>query len=163
MSKPSKKGAFLRLFTITVFIILASIDNSVLDMASSLYPAMKPALNTSDFFLGLVNAFLIWIVASVAIWWGYLGDKGNRKRLLLMGTLIWSSSLVFTPIVSNEISWLVVQCVAGVGLACIASVGFSVIVDFVTPEWRGAALGLWRRSSYGRRTAVRRLTRVARC
>jgi MFS family permease len=143
MSKPSKKSAFLRLFTITVFIILASIDNSVLDMASSVYTAIIPAIHTSEFFLGLVNALLIWIVAGLAIWWGYLGDKGNRKRLLLIGTLIWSSSLAFTPLVSNEISWLVVQCVAGLGLACIASVGFSVIVDFVTPEKRGAALGFW--------------------
>ncbi len=153
MSKPSKKSAFLRLFTITVFIILASIDNSVLDMASSVYDPMSIALKTTGIFfhtedawliyLGIVNAVLIWIVAGVAIWWGYLGDKGNRKKLLLIGTLIWSSSLAFTPLVSNEISWLVVQCVAGFGLACIASVGFSVIVDFVSPEKRGAALGFW--------------------
>jgi MFS family permease len=143
MSKPSKNSAFLRLFTISVFIILASIDNSVLDMASSVYVAMETALHTTEIFLGFVNALLIWIVAGVAIWWGYLGDKGNRKKLLLVGTAIWSVSLAFTPLVFNEISWLVVQCVAGIGLACIASVGFSVIVDFVSPEKRGAALGLW--------------------
>jgi MFS transporter, Spinster family, sphingosine-1-phosphate transporter len=151
MSKPSKKTAFLRLFTISVFLILASIDNCVLDMASSVYWAMETAIMTSTTFLGLtpteflglVNSLLIWIVAGLAIWWGYLGDKGNRKRLLLIGTLIWSSSLLFTPLVFNEISWLVVQCIAGIGLACIASVGFSVIVDFVAPEKRGMALGFW--------------------
>ncbi len=144
MSKPPKTSAFLRLFTITVFIILASIDNCVLDMASSVYWAMEKVfgLDKPD-FLGLVNSLLIWIVAGLSILWGYLGDRGNRKRLLLVGTLIWSSSLVLTPLVFNAIFWLVVQCIAGIGLACIASVGFSIIVDFVAPERRGMALGFW--------------------
>ncbi|NMC05640.1 MAG: MFS transporter [Candidatus Lokiarchaeota archaeon] len=153
MPRPSPKEAFLRAFTITVFLILASIDNCVLDMASSVYWAMQTALVTSTTFLGFVNSLLIWIVSGLAIWWGYLGDKGNRKRLLLVGTLIWSASLLFTPLVFNEASWVIVQCVAGVGLACIASVGFSVIVDFVAPEKRGMALGFWGLSQ-GAGTAV---------
>nr|MDO8108997.1 MFS transporter [Candidatus Sigynarchaeota archaeon] len=153
MKKEFSKADFLRVFTIVVFIILASIDNSVLDMASSVYYFMKPAfvsapitpekLAEMEIYLGFVNSLLIWIVAGLALYWGYLGDKGNRKRLLLIGTAIWSASLAFTPLVFNIISWLIVQCFAGVGLACIASVGFSVIVDFVSPERRGLALSFW--------------------
>ncbi|MEX2719143.1 MAG: MFS transporter [Candidatus Sigynarchaeota archaeon] len=141
---PPKTSAFLRLFTITVFIILASIDNCVLDMASSVYWAMEDVfgLDRPD-FLGFVNSLLIWIVAGLSVLWGFWGDKGNRKRLLLVGTLIWSGSLILTPLVLNAIFWLVVQCIAGIGLACIASVGFSIIVDFVAPERRGMALGFW--------------------
>ncbi len=102
-----KINAALKAFTITVFIILASIDNSVLDMASSVYWAIRDELLIEPEFLGLVNSILIWIVASMAIAWGYLGDRGNRKRLLLIGTLIWSGSLVFTPLVQDGTSDLV--------------------------------------------------------
>ncbi len=138
-----KINATLKAFTITVFIILASIDNSVLDMASSVYWAIRDELLIEPEFLGLVNSILIWIVASMAIAWGYLGDRGNRKRLLLIGTLIWSGSLVFTPLVQDGTGWLACQVVAGVGLGCIASVGFSVISDFISPEKRGIAMSFW--------------------
>ncbi|MBD3350407.1 MAG: MFS transporter [Candidatus Lokiarchaeota archaeon] len=144
MSTSKKKRlAFLKTFTIVVFILLASIDNAASDAAKSVYWAMEISLGTTDVRLGFINSLLIWIISSSAIFWGYLGDKGNRKRLLLIGTAIWCVSLVFSPLVKKDIVWLIVEVFAGIGLGCIASVGFSVIVDFVSPEKRGLALSFW--------------------
>lgn len=143
MKLKDRDTAITRAFTITVFILLASIDNAVLDMASSVYWAIETHLTIPPVFLGVVNSILIWTVASLAIAWGYLGDKGNRKRLLLYGTAIWCASLACTPLVVDAAGYLAVQVVAGVGLACIASVGFSVIVDFIKPEKRGIAMSFW--------------------
>jgi len=59
MEKKTRKLASLNAFTITVFIILASIDNAVLDMASSVYWAIRDSLSIDPQFLGLVNSILI--------------------------------------------------------------------------------------------------------
>ncbi|MHA1681322.1 MAG: MFS transporter [Promethearchaeota archaeon] len=142
------KGRFLKFYTIVVFLIIASIDNSALEMAPAVFEAMKGELSFSvlvdaNVFLVFVNSTLIWIVSIVAIPWAYYGDKGNRKRLLLYGTLIWSASLVFSPLVSTGAMWLLIQVFEGIGLASIASVGFSIIGDFISPERRGVAMSLW--------------------
>ncbi|MHA1338612.1 MAG: MFS transporter [Promethearchaeota archaeon] len=139
----NKKYAILKAFTIMVFIILASIDNAVLDMSSSIYWAIKISLNVNEFLLGIVNSALIWTVSITAVIWGYLGDRGNRKQLLLYGTGIWSFSFIFTPIIKNGVQWFIIEVIAGIGLGCIASVGFSVIVDFISPKRRGLAMSLW--------------------
>lgn len=141
--KKDKKLAFLKLFTITVFIMLASIDNSVLDIASSIYWAIEPELGVDAVFLGFANSISIWIVSISAVIWGFIGDRGDRKKLLLLGTAIWVFSIIFTPVIHNGTGWLIIQIISGIGLGCIASIGFSVITDFVSPEKRGLALSFW--------------------
>ncbi|MFX0099037.1 MAG: MFS transporter [Candidatus Hodarchaeota archaeon] len=143
MEEKEKNIAFLKSFTIFIFILLASIDNAAADMAPSVYWAMEGGLHTEEFLLGIVTAITTWIIAGSAVFWGFLGDKGNRKKLLLIGTAIWVSSLICTPLVKNILSWLIVDIIAGIGLGCIASVGFSVIVDFIKPKKRGLAMSWW--------------------
>ncbi|MFX0099036.1 MAG: MFS transporter [Candidatus Hodarchaeota archaeon] len=113
-------------------------------MAPSIYKVMIPAFNLKEEIpLGIVNSVVIWLVASSAIFWGFLGDKGDRKQLLLIGTLIWSTSLVFSPLVTNIIAWLIVEVVAAIGLGAISSIGFSVIADYISVKRRGIAFSFW--------------------
>lgn len=144
MENKKKFHGFLKLFTIFTFVLLASIDNSVLEMAPSIYNVMISSFQLqNELPLGLVQSTVIWVVASSSIIWGFFGDRGDRKKLLLVGTLIWSSSLVFTPLVTNVITWLIVEIIAALGLGAIASIGFSVIADFISPKRRGIAMSLW--------------------
>jgi len=131
------KYRVLTLFTITVFIALASIDNAVLEMASGIYWAIIDALDSTEFGVGLANSILVWITSVTSMIWAYAGDKdlikGGRKRLLLYGTIIWSASLAFTPTITSIEGWILLQCIAGTGLGsiflgrvfCINRLGFS--------------------------------------
>jgi len=130
-------------YTIVVFIILASIDNA----AGALYPAllrvMADDLGVSDGRMGLVTAALILVTAITAVGWGYWGDRSSRKQLLFWGTLIWAGSLAMagrSPSYGSLLGW---SAMLGVGLGSIASVGFSVISDFVSPRRRGLAMSFW--------------------
>lgn len=130
-------------YTIVVFIILASIDNA----AGALYPAllrvMADDLGVSNGRMGLVTAALILVTAITAVGWGYWGDRSSRKQLLFWGTLIWAGSLAMagrSPSYGSLLGW---SAMLGVGLGSIASVGFSVISDFVSPRRRGLAMSFW--------------------
>lgn len=139
---PTRPGRLATLFTIAVFILLASIDNAVLEMAPSIFWAIKPALSATDVEIGIANSILIWTTATTAIPWGYLGDRTNRKRLLLYGTLIWASGALLAPLADLP-AYFALQAVMGAGLGCIASVGFSIISDLVSPARRGLAMSAW--------------------
>ena len=130
-------------FTVAIFIVLASLDNAAIGVLPPLYAVIAQDLSTSEFAIGIVTATSILVAAVSAVGWGYCGDRGGRKRLLFYGTAIWSVALFLSTSANGFLLFFVLQIVAAVGLGCIASVGFSVIGDFVSPWNRGYVMSLW--------------------
>ncbi|MHA1791303.1 MAG: MFS transporter [Promethearchaeota archaeon] len=139
----SFNGNVLKYFTIIVFMLITTLDNSILEVPSSVYWAMIPSIDVESMYLGFVNMLVFWIVAATQIPWGFMGDRSNRKILLILGTIIWSIPLLFTPLVNDGISWLIVFVCSAFGIASISSVGLSVITDLISPKNRGAIIGFW--------------------
>ena len=130
-------------FTITVFVVLASLDNAALGVPLPLIPIIAEDFSVSEASIGFVTALNILIVGFASVVWGFLGDRGGRKRLLLYGTFTWSIALFFVGLSGSYVQFLVFEVIAAAGMGCIASVGFSVISDFVPPRRRGLLMGLW--------------------
>ncbi len=130
-------------YTVVIFVLLASLDNA----AGALYPAllrvMAQDIGTDVGSLGWVTALTILVSALTAVGWGYLGDKGNRKNLLFWGTIVWSAGLFLTTTADSLLGVAGWSVITGIGLGSIASVGFSVISDFISPARRGVAMSFW--------------------
>jgi MFS family permease len=131
------------LFTIVVFVTLASLDNAALATIPSMVLPITEALNTSETAIGIMTATVILITALSAVGWGYWGDRSDRKRLLFWGTLIWVAGAGLSSTATTYWQLFLWQLVTAVGLGVIASVGFSVISDFVSPRRRGLAMSFW--------------------
>ena len=138
-----------KIFTIIVFVILASLDNAARGVFPPLYAVMARDFDVSEASLGFISAVTILVIAVSAVLWGYWGDRGSRKRLLLYGTLIWSAAMFLTGLAQNYTQLLLYQLITAVGIGCIASVGFSVISDFISPVRRGLAMSFWGLSQGG--------------
>lgn len=131
------------IFTIVVFVTLASLDNAAVALIPAMVLPVTEALNTSEQAIGVSTALVILIVAVSAAGWGYFGDRGSRKRLLFWGTIVWAIGAFLTSTANSFGQLLTFQIVTGLGLGSIASVGFSVISDFVAPRRRGLAMSFW--------------------
>lgn len=131
------------LFTLTVFITLASLDNAAAGVLPPLYAIIARDLNAPEAALGVVTAVYLFIVAIAAIFWGYRGDQRRRKPLLFYGTLLWGIAMILTAFSQNYAQFLFFQMLTAVGVGGIASIGFSVISDMVPAARRGLALSLW--------------------
>ncbi len=130
-------------FTIVVFVTLASLDNAALATIPSMVLPITEALNTSKAAIGFLTATVIFVTALSAVGWGYWGDRSDRKRLLFWGTLIWAAGSGLSSTAGTYWQLFVWQIVTAVGLGVIASVGFSVVSDFVSPRRRGLAMSFW--------------------
>lgn len=130
-------------YTVTVFVILASLDNAAMLLLPNMLLPVSEGLGVSEASLGVVTASVIVVTAVTAVAWGYWGDRSSRKRLLLYGTLIWAvgTAASGTARTLGALWWW--QTVTAVGLGSIASVGFSVISDFIAPRRRGLAMSFW--------------------
>ena len=130
-------------FTIVVFVVLASLDNAAVAVIPAMVIPVTEALDTSEQAIGVATALVILIVAVSAVGWGYWGDRGSRKRLLFWGTVVWAIGAFLSSTASSFGQLLAYQVITGLGLGSIASVGFSVISDFIAPRRRGLAMSFW--------------------
>ncbi|MDA2979100.1 MAG: MFS transporter [Actinomycetota bacterium] len=130
-------------YTIVVFIVLASLDNAAIALIPSMVPELRDTFGVGTVAIGMLTAAQVIVTAVTAVGWGYLADSGSRKRLLLWGTLIWVGAMLWAGYTDSYWMLFASQVVAGIGLGSIASVGFSVISDFVAPKRRGLAMSFW--------------------
>ncbi len=134
------------LYTVIVFIVIASLDNAALALIPAILPSVAAGVHVPAETAGIISfavAVVTFVTAVTSFFWGYWGDKYSRKKMLLYGTIIWATFIFLTTFSQNFVQLFIFQLLAGVGLGCIASVGFSVIVDFVSPGRRGLILSLW--------------------
>ena len=93
--------------------------------------------------IGAVTAAGYLVSAVAAVVWAYVGDRTNRKPLLMAGTLLWAAGTAGTGLAGGYWTFLAAQLIAAVGLGAVGSVGFSVVTDLVAPRRRGLVLSFW--------------------
>ena len=142
-STPWRGGTIHRIWTIVVFVILASLDNAAIAIVPSMILPTAEALDTSSRALGFMTGTVILIAALTSVAWGYWGDRADRKRLLFVGTLVWAAGSWMSATATTFLALFWWQAFTAVGLGAIATVGFSVISDFVSPRRRGLAMSFW--------------------
>ncbi|UFU00196.1 MFS transporter [Radiobacillus kanasensis] len=138
-----KLSTFQIYYTIFVFIALAAFEHIIIGLFPPLFPyiAKDLAIDVGD--LGFISGMNILVTAVSSIYWGYLSGKTKRKRLIIIGTLIWVGSIFLTAISQSFVELLLYQVLTGIGLGCMASIGFSVLTDYIPYRKRGLVLSLW--------------------
>lgn len=143
-TRVSRRGnAAHRFYSVVVFVVLASLDNVAIGLVPPLYGPISGALGVPQRLLGLVTAVSFLVSAVAAVGWAYVGDRTNRKPLLMVGTLIWAGGTGGSALAGHYSTFLVAQLVAAVGLGAVGSVGFSVVTDLISPRRRGLVMSFW--------------------
>ncbi len=130
-------------YTITVFVLLASLDNAAIALYPVLTKVMAADLDLSERAVGMVTALVILVTAVTAVVWGYYGDRSRRKPLLFWSTVLWSVGLILVARSRSPGALVWWSVVVGIGLGAVSSVGFSMIADFIGPRKRGLAMSFW--------------------
>ena len=136
-------GTAHRFYSVVVFVVLASLDNVAIGLVPPLYGPISGALGVPQRLLGLVTEVSFLVSAAAAVAWAYVGDRTNRKPLLMVGTLIWAAGTGGSALAEDYPTFLAAQLVAAVGLGAVGSVGFSVVTDLISPRRRGLVMSFW--------------------
>jgi MFS family permease len=64
----------------------------------SVFPLLKREMGLSDVQLGIVGASFMWVYALGGPLAGLIGDRFNRKRLILGGLIFWSLITIATAL-----------------------------------------------------------------
>jgi MFS family permease len=77
---------------------------------------------------------------------GYMGDRYNRKLIILLGTLFWVFAVFFSSFISGpENFWwfLFTRCLVGIGEASYSCIAPTIITDMFEPERRNNAVSFF--------------------
>jgi MFS transporter, Spinster family, sphingosine-1-phosphate transporter len=132
-----------QLYTVVVFIVLASLDNVAIGLVPPLYTPISEHFGVSEGAIAAVTAATYLVSAFASVAWAYAGDRANRKPLLMAGTLIWAAGTLATAVAPTYLLFLTAQIVGAVGLGAVGSVGFSVVSDLISPRRRGLVMSFW--------------------
>ncbi|MFD0821957.1 MFS transporter, partial [Micromonospora zhanjiangensis] len=122
----------------TLMIIL---DGSIVTVAM---PAIQADLGFSPAGLSwVVNAYLL-AFGSLLLLAGRLGDLIGRKRMLLVGTAVFTAASALAGLAGGPALLIGARFLQGVGSAMIAAVSLGILVTlFVTPRERGRAIAVF--------------------
>ncbi|RYM04661.1 MFS transporter [Sporolactobacillus sp. THM7-7] len=134
---------FKTVYAIFVYVSLAAFDNIVIGLFPPLFSNISHDLGVAISAMGVISAINILATSVSSLFWGYLSGKYNRKRLIIIGTLIWVAGVYLTALSTSFFQLLVFQILTGIGLGCVAAIGFSALTDYVPYRFRGMTLSLW--------------------
>src|SRR5919107_1103485 len=132
-----------RAYSVIVFVVLASLDNVAIGLVPPLYGFIGAELHVGEGHIALATTVMFAISAVAAIGFAYLGDRTDRKPVLLVGTGIWVIGTAWSGLSGGYSSFLMSQVLAAFGLGAVASVSFSVVSALISPKRRGLAMSFW--------------------
>jgi DHA2 family methylenomycin A resistance protein-like MFS transporter len=142
-SPESELGVHRRRLTLVVTCIgqgMILLDNTIVNVA---LPAMQHELRISPGNLEwTVNAYVL-ALASLILLGGTLGDRYGRKRLFLVGLVIFTVFSAGCALSQSDLALIVNRGLQGVGAAILAPLSLAILVDAYPPERRTAAIGIW--------------------
>jgi MFS family permease len=110
---------------------------------SAVVTPMQKELSLSDGAAGwAASAFMLGYFISAPLF-GYLGDRLQRKYLMLVGVMIWSLATAGSGLAHSFAQLFAIRMVVGVGEACFVTMGPSWISDCFASTRRNTALTLF--------------------
>jgi EmrB/QacA subfamily drug resistance transporter len=146
---PSYSGVWIIVATI-LGSSMAFIDSTAVNVA---LPILQADLGASIGDLQwIINAYVLFL-ASLLLVGGALGDRLGRKRMFIVGIVIFAGASVWAGFSPNATSLIIARAVQGIGGAIFVPGSLALIGACFSDSERGSAIGTW--------TAASALTTVA--
>jgi EmrB/QacA subfamily drug resistance transporter len=123
-----------------VCLVVVILDNTILNVA--LKTIQQDLSATQSDMEWAINSYTL-VFAGLMFTAGVLGDRFGRKRMLLIGMLLFGSASALTAW-SQGSGWLIAnRALMGIGAALIQPQTLSIIQNVFEPAERGRAIGIW--------------------
>ncbi len=128
------------LSVLVVGLLVVILDNTILNVALK---TIQIDLNaTQNELVWAINAYSL-AFAALLFTWGVLGDRFGRKRILLIGLVLFGAASALCAFADSPGELIAFRALMGVGGASVMPVSLSIITVIFPPQERGRAIGVW--------------------
>ena len=114
----------------------------------SVFPLLKAEMGLSDVQLGIVGAAFMWVYAGFGAIAGIVGDRFQRKTLIIGGLIFWSLVTIGTALSSHYVHLVICRALEGFGEAFYFPASMSLLSDYHSKETRSKAMSFHQSSVY---------------
>ncbi len=133
-----RRWAILAVLVVSLLVVV--LDNTVLNIA----------LPTIQADLAATPAELVWAVdsyiltfAALLFTWGVIGDRVGRKRVLIIGLIVFAVASAICAFAINAAMLIGFRALMGIGGAAVLPTTLAIITVVFPPHERGKAIGAW--------------------
>lgn len=134
------KRAGWALFVLTALNFVNYIDRSVL---FAVQPLVQAEFHRSDTQFGLLTSAFIWCYMCTAPFVGPLADRFDRRRIMIIGALIWSAATLLTAVTNNFETLFFRHLIVGIGEATFVTIAPSFLSDIYPEHRRGRVMSIF--------------------
>jgi len=127
-----------------VSLLIVVLDNSVLNVALKVLADPKPrgiAASQSDLEWA-INSYTL-VFAGMLLTWGVLGDRVGRRRILLVGFVLFGIASLASAYSKDPAQLIAARALMGLGGAAVMPATLAIISNVFEPQERPKAIGLW--------------------
>ena len=134
------KHAGWALFVLTALNLVNYIDRSVL---FAVQPLVQAEFHRSDMQFGFLTSAFIWCYMCTAPFVGPLADRFDRRRIMIIGAIIWSAATLLTAVTNNFETLFFRHLIVGVGEATFVTIAPSFLSDIYPEHKRGRIMSVF--------------------
>lgn len=128
------------LFLLTALNLFNFIDRYVLP---GVQPLVQKEFRLNDAQIGFVTTVFFVTYMCCAPLTGWLGDRFNRKPLIVIGALLWSAATLYTAAVHSYGTLLIRHALVGIGEATFSIYAPALLADFYPEDDRNRILSIF--------------------
>jgi EmrB/QacA subfamily drug resistance transporter len=136
----STKTRWIGLLFISLAISLVIIDGTIVN---TIFPEMIKDLALTSTEVQWVQESYILVFASTLLIWGSLADRMGRRRLLIVGIVVFIASSIWAGSADSASSLILSRVVQGVGGAMVLPTTLSLVNATFQGRERGIAFAVW--------------------
>lgn len=138
---PSVRYAWYVIGVLWIVTLFSQLDRQ---LPALMVGPLRAAFDISDTQFSLLQGYAFAVLYTLmGLPFGRMVDHTNRRNLIIFGVLVWSGMTILAGFSETYWHLLVTRMGVGVGEAVLAPAAYSMIADYVAPERRGRALGVY--------------------
>ncbi len=134
------RNRWIALVFISMAISLVIIDGTIVN---TIFPELIRELNLSSTEVQWVQESYVLVFASLLLVWGSLADRIGRKRMLLIGVVIFVLASVWAGLTDSAAELIAARVIQGVGGAMVLPTTLSLVNANFQGKERGIAFAVW--------------------
>src|SRR5256885_12049926 len=134
---------WLILGVLVVSLLVVILDTTVLNVALRVIADPQRGLGATQSDLEWATNSYTLVFAGLLFTWGVLGDRLGRKKILLLGLLLFGLASVASAYAQSPGQLIGARALMGIGGAAIMPATLAIISNVFDPRERGKAIGAW--------------------
>jgi EmrB/QacA subfamily drug resistance transporter len=137
---PKTRNRWIGLVFISMAISLVIIDGTIVN---TIFPAIINDLMLTSSQVQWVQESYVLVFASLLLIWGSLADRIGRRKLLVIGLVIFTAASVWAGLSADATSMILARIVQGIGGAMVLPTTLSLVNANFQGKERGIAFAIW--------------------